>query len=233
MSARPGLGRAASPVREAADASCSSRPQSASAAAGAAAGTPACKWAWGDVGVGQQTTSRPVSASTTGHRNSGNSSSVQALSQLNQRLCDENAWLLVELGKWEAGHHQKQIAFAAAAAEQARSGLVASSSGTGSANKLPGAAVADVLAGRTATSNSGNITSRSSGSGVEQDGAAAAVGGAAGTTREQQGVAGLIAAGGEAGVVRLTLNAWFLCQWCPCLHCLPGGCLDRMWCICR
>jgi hypothetical protein len=119
---------------------------------------------------------------------------------LNQRLCDENAWLLVELGKWEAGHHQKQIAFAAAAAEQARSGLVAGSSGIGTVGKLSGAAVADALVGRGASSNSGNATSRSSGSGVEQGGAAAAVDGAAESTMGQQGGTGQTAAEGEAGV---------------------------------
>jgi hypothetical protein len=133
------------------------------------------------MGVGQQAINRPGSANTTGHRSSSsNSSSVQALSQLNQRLCDENAWLLVELGKWEAGHQQKQIAFAAAAAEQARSGLVASSTGNSTAGKLPGAAGAHVLLGRTASSNSGNATSRSSGSAAEQDGAAE-------TIKEQNG----------------------------------------------
>lgn len=62
----------------------------------------------------------------------GSSSSVQAFCQMNQRLCDENAWLLVELSKWEAGHHQKQVALAAAAKQQQRFGSIQSSTSSSS-----------------------------------------------------------------------------------------------------
>jgi hypothetical protein len=156
---------------------------------------------------------------------------VQALSQLNQRLCEENAWQLVELGKWEAGHNQKQVAFAAAAAEQAKNGLMASDSSS-TAGKLPGAAVAVVL-GRASSSNSGNVTSRtsrSSGSGAEQDGAA---GYAAETSKEQSGVTGQTVSEGEAAVGKACQVYGFIALTivhARCVHCLPSSHVESICC---